>query len=150
MQISLISSPIDLQISQRIKQQLSTMAMYLAKFDSQKVAELSQRFSQPDRDADAGRRGTRHSKKTSGHHRISSRSSVADAHNSPLMRQMSGLPTSRLSKDMGSKSGLGQTTDTGRSENRANTASSDADEEDKVVSHAGCPACSPSYMQSHG
>ena len=134
-QISLISSPIEIQVSQVIKQQLSAMAVYLAKFDSQKVAELSQRFSQPEREGDGSRRNSRHAKKpATGHHRVGSRSSVADTHSSPMTRQMSGLPTSRLSKDLGgtmSRSGAGHNaTETSRSEHRA--ASSEADEEDKV------------------
>ncbi len=149
-QIALISSPIELQISQKIKQQLSTMALYLAKFDSQKVAELSQRFSS-DRDADPQRRSTRQAKKSSGHHRIGSRNSVADSHSSPATRQMSGLPTSRLSKDLGgtmSRSiGGHNATETSRSENRANTASSDAEEDDKVAHQASCPvACATAVV----
>ena len=74
---------------------------YLAKFDSQKVAELSQRFSQPERDPDPARRSSRHTKKGSAGQRIGSRNSLADSHSSPMTRQMSGLPTSRLSKDIG-------------------------------------------------
>lgn len=143
MQVSLSSSPIELQISQGIKQQLSTMMLYLARFDSKKVAELSQRFSQPDRDADASRRSSRTTKKSSGHSRVGSRNSLADSHSSPMTRQMSGLPTSRLSKDMtGSRLGrsatshdrsaAGHDTDTSRSDGKAQTVSSEVDEDEKV------------------
>ena len=134
--MSLSSSPIDLQISQAIKQQLDGMMTYLAKFDSQKVAELSQRFSQPERDSDPARRSSRHTKKGYAAQRVGSRNSLADSHSSPMTRQMSGLPTSRLSKDTGasrlSRSVIGHETDASRSEGRAQTASSEADEDDKV------------------
>lgn len=120
------------------------MMTYLAKFDSKKVAELSQRFSQPDRETDASRRSTRNTKRSAGHARVGSRSSLADSHSSPMTRQMSGLPTSRLSKDIGAsrlsrpalgpdRSAAGHDTDASRSDGKAQTASSEMDDDEKVI-----------------
>ena len=133
-QVAMSSSPIDIQISKGIKQQLGALATYLAKFDSQKVSELSQRFSQPDRDAESSRRNHR-SKKPSAHHRVASKGSLTD-HSSVMTRQMSGLPTSRLSKDLGAASLIRSSAGHG-SEARALTASSEADEDDKVTAAYG-------------
>ena len=125
------------------------MVAYLAKFDSKKVEELSQRFSQPDRETDAPRRSSRTTKKSTGHSWLGSRSSLADSHISPMTRQMSGLPTSRMSKDIGGsrlgrsagpeRSAAGHDTDASRSDGKAQTVSSEVDEEEKVMQSPPIP-----------